>query len=370
MQRLHTCPRPDYARRVEAQGLSFHARAKYWTEEACYRLTPEEVETLETATAELHALYGAGLDRAIAEGRLHDLAVPERFHAALAASWRNRAPSIYGRFDLAFDGHSPPKLLEYNADTPTSLLESAVIQWTWKQDLYPQTDQFNSIHERLIGAWSAVPHPGPVTVTCLSDQEEDWVCAAYLLDTLAQAGRGGSIIEIGEIGWDPAQRLFIDELNIPIRQLFKLYPWEWLLREEFGAHLLESQTLFIEPLYKAAFSSKGMLALLWEYFPGHPNLLETYRSPSTLASYARKPLLSREGQNVTLVRDRVTIAEVSGDYGAEGYVYQALCTLPSFDGAYPVIGSWVVAGEPVGIGIRESCGLITTDQSRFVPHWF
>lgn len=369
MERLRSRPRKDYAQRVEAQGLSFHARAGYWTEEVCYRLRAEEVDTLEAATTELHGLYGAALDRAIEEHRLSELAVPETFHAALAASWRNHTPSVYGRFDLAFDGQSPPKLLEYNADTPTSLLESAVIQWTWKEDLHPGSDQFNSIHERLITAWSALPCPGPVTIACLTDQEEDWVCSAYLLDTLVQAGRGGSVIELAELGWDPAHQVFIDESSFPIQQLFKLYPWEWLMREEFGVHLLESQTLFIEPLYKAAFSSKGMLALLWEYFPGHPNLLETYRSPTRLPSYARKPLLSREGQNITLVRDGVTIAEVEGDYGFEGYVYQALWPLPSFDGAHPVIGSWVVGGEPAGIGIRESRGLITTDESHFVPHW-
>jgi glutathionylspermidine synthase len=370
MQRLRTRPRAEYAQRVEAQGLSFHARANYWTEQACYRLTGDEVDTLEAATIELHALYGATLDRAIDEGRLSELAVPEAFHAALATSWRDRATSIYGRFDLAFDGRSPPKLLEYNADTPTSLLESAVIQWTWKQDVHPDTDQFNSIHERLIAAWSTLLHPGPVAVACLTDQEEDWVCSAYLLDTLAQARRGGSIVELAEIGWDPARRMFIDESNVPLQQLFKLYPWEWLMREEFGVHLPESRTLFIEPMYKAAFSSKGMLALLWEYFPGHPNLLETHRSPAGLTSYARKPVLSREGQSVTLVREGVTIAAVQGEYGDEGYVYQALCPLPSFDGAHPVIGSWVIAGEPAGIGIRESTGLITTDQSCFVPHWF
>jgi glutathionylspermidine synthase len=59
-----------------------------------------------------------------------------------------------------------------------------------------------------------------------------------------------------------------------------------------------------------------------------------------------------------------------GTYGEEGYVYQALAPLPSFAGAHPVIGSWVIAGEPAGIGIRESEGLITTDRSRFIPHFF
>jgi glutathionylspermidine synthase len=370
MERLRAAPRPDYARRVESQGLSFHAREDYWVENACYRLTADEVEDLDAATTELLSLYGEALDRVIDAGRLGELAVPEQFHAALAASWRSRAPSLYGRFDLAYDGRSPPKLLEYNADTPTSLLESAVIQWTWREDVHPEADQFNSIHERLIDAWREFPDPAPVIVACLADNEEDWVCSAYLLDTLVQSGRGGAVTELAEIGWDPGQRCFVDDLNRPIRQLFKLYPWEWLMREEFGPHLLECRTSFIEPMYKAACSSKGMLALLWEYFPGHPNLLETHRVPGRLASFARKPLLSREGQNVTLVQDGVTVAEMGGVYGAEGCVYQQLCALPSFDGAHPVIGSWVVGGEPAGIGIRESRSLITTDQSRFVPHWF
>jgi glutathionylspermidine synthase len=355
---------------VEAQGLSFHASAGYWTEDVCYRFTAQEIDALEAVTADLHGLYSAALDRVIDERRLGELAVPDAFHDALASSWRGRTASIYGRFDLAFDGHGSPKLLEYNADTPTSLLEAAVIQWTWKEDVYPEADQFNSIHERLIAAWSALPHAGPLAVACLTDHEEDWICSAYLVDTLVQAGRGGSILELGELGWDPVRKVFVDQADVPLQQLFKLYPWEWLMREEFAVHIPESQTLFIEPLYKAALTSKGMLPLLWEYFPGHPNLLEAYRVPGKLTSFARKPVLSREGQNVTLVRNGVTLAEVQGGYGAEGYVYQALCALPEFDGAYPVIGSWVIAGEPAGIGIRESSGLITTNESRFVPHWF
>jgi len=142
------------------------------------------------------------------------------------------------------------------------------------------------------------------------------------------------------------------------------------MREEFAPHLLESRTLFVEPMYKAAFSSKGMLPLLWEYFPGHPNLLECHRSQRALSSYARKPVLSREGQNVRLVQDGEIIAETQGDYADEGFIYQALCPLPAFGGVRPVIGSWVIAGTAAGIGIRESDGLITTDQSHFIPHFF
>ena len=51
-----------------------------------------------------------------------------------------------------YDGKAPPRLLEYNADTPTALLEASVAQWFWLQDCFPTADQFNSIHERLIDA--------------------------------------------------------------------------------------------------------------------------------------------------------------------------------------------------------------------------
>src|ERR1700740_969359 len=119
------------------------------------------------------------------------LAVP-----LIERSWEAEPPSLYGRFDLAYDGRSPPKLLEYNADTPTSLLESAVIQWIWREDVHPEADQFNSIHERLIAAWSALPDHERVVVTCLTDNEEDWVCSTYLLDTLVQSGRGGAVAEL------------------------------------------------------------------------------------------------------------------------------------------------------------------------------
>jgi glutathionylspermidine synthase len=62
--------------------------------------------------------------------------------------------------------------------------------------------------------------------------------------------------------------------------------------------------------------------------------------------------------------------QTDGPYGREGFVYQAWQPLPCVDGNYPVIGSWVIAGKPHGIGIREDSTPITRDTSRFVPHFF
>jgi len=89
-----------------------------------------------------------------------------------------------------------------------------------------------------------------------------------------------------------------------------------------------------------------------------------------MKDYVVKPLLSREGANVSLVENGNVTSKTTGEYGEEGYIYQQLCKLPDFDGNYPVIGSWIIGGEAAGIGIRESNALITDNMSRFVPHFF
>jgi glutathionylspermidine synthase len=355
--------------KLEAQGLSFHARDDYWKEDACYRFDRREIALLEAATNELHDMCLAALARAIADERLGQLAIPQAFWDPIAASLRQGDFSLYGRFDLSYDGHGAPKMLEYNADTPTSLLESAVCQWFWLQDQFPAADQFNSIHERLIARWGDLPAAGDLHVASLEDDEEDWACAAYLVDTATQAGRVATQLSIEAIGWDPAHSRFVDLQGRPIELLFKLYPWEWLMREEFGVHIVASRTRFIEPMWKAALSCKGLLPLLWEFYPGHPNLLPAYFDAGHLGSYAQKPLYSREGANVQLYAQGQRLARAEGPYGHQGHIYQALQTLPVLDGNYAVIGSWVVGGRSAGICVREDVTPITSNKSHFVPHY-
>jgi prepilin-type processing-associated H-X9-DG protein len=118
-------------------------------------------------------------------------------------------------------------------------------------------------------------------------------------------------------------------------------------------------------------SNKGLLPILWELFPGHPNLLPAYEKPDPLGGYyVRKPKLSREGANVTWVDGGVAVEETGGNYGHEGHVYQAVADLPEFDGNRAVCGVWVVDHAPAGLGIREDTRRITGNLSRFVPHFF
>jgi glutathionylspermidine synthase len=119
-------------------------------------------------------------------------------------------------------------------------------------------------------------------------------------------------------------------------------------------------------------SNKGILPVLWELFPDHPYLLAaSFERPAAGADWVKKPLLGREGSNVTLHRAGRELG-TGGDYGKEGFVYQDVGPLKDFEGMYPVVGSWVIGhaegDSAAGIGIRESDTPITTNLSRFVPH--
>jgi glutathionylspermidine synthase len=232
-------------------------------------------------------------------------------------------------------------------------------------------DQFNSIHDKLVAKFKELKdyfHAGPVHFAAM-ETWEDFMTIQYLRDCAEQAGVKTVSMKMAEVGWDSVDNCFVDLELRRIRNIFKLYPWEWLVHEEYGQHLLETadQMHWMEPAWKMLLSNKGILPILWELFPNHPNLLPTYFNPDSLARYAKKPLLSREGANVTLVTEGQTY-RTQGDYGEEGYIYQVLAPLPNFNGNYPVIGSWVIDQESAGIGIRESNGLITDNLSRFVPH--
>ena len=370
MRRESLVPRPDWVARVEALGFTYHTHdnGPYWDESACYVLSSAEVDELEAAGNVLHALYLEAARQVIARGWFERLGIPAKAVPAVVASWERDDPSVYGRFDIAYDGRQPPKLLEYNADTPTSLVEAAVVQWYWMKERFPQADQFNSIHERLIEAWRAVGS-AKVHFTSTGELPEDEQTVAYLMDTCQQAGFSPQWLAIGDVGWDEQARCFADLKGGRIDALFKLYPWEWLWGEPFSAELTKASGLFIEPPWKLLYQSKGMLPVLWELFPGHPNLLAAFDEPMRLnGSYARKPRFSREGANVTLVERGFTLEENHGDYADQGFIYQALAPIPDFGGQRPVMGLWMANNEACGLGIREDTRRITGNFSRFVPH--
>lgn len=400
MQRQMLTPRPGWPAAMEALGFAYHSiDGTYWDESRCYRFSSAEIDAIDDATAELHARALDAAAHVIERGRMDEFAIPRAWQPIVAASFRAfRAGeaagfALFGRMDLVVDGRQPPKLLEYNADTPTACLEASVAQWDWLQAMRPtlgnDIDQFNSLHEKLIAAWQrllalhrrdevrdAAQRPARLHFAAVADSEEDWGNLEYLRDTAMQAGWTTFALPVEKIGVQrTAQGLrFVDAFNVPIERLFKLYPWEWLVREDFAELLaqaiVDGSLALIEPPWKMLLANKAILPVLWELFPDHPNLLPAYASPALLGTrYVRKPKLAREGANVTIVDGPFTQAS-DGGYGAEGFVYQALALPPRHGSDYVVAGSWIVDGVPAGIGLREDDSPITKNTSRFVPHYF
>lgn len=383
MKRLPLAPRPDWKAKAEAVGFTWHHAdmGLYWDERACYAFTMAQVEDhLETAAEELHGLCLELVAEVVErESLMEKLAIPEPMRDVVAASWRAKDPSLYGRFDFFYDGAAPPKLYEYNADTPTSIYEAAVFQWLWLEDvtgegrLPANTDQFNAIHEKLQARFAALfPGGGFVHFASVADFTEDRQTVRYLEDVAGQAGIEPKFVAIDQIGVNQEGQ-FVDQDGFLIFALFKLHPWEMMFREPYAAHLPATETLFLEPAWKGVLSNKAILPLLWERHPGHPNLLPAFfdddpKAAELGSSYVRKPLFSREGANVELVEKGRKAGVLDQGYGAEGFIRQALKAPPRFGSNYPVVGAWMIGDEAAGIGIREDRGRVTRDRSRFVPH--
>ena len=391
--------RPAWRQQAESLGFRFHSigGTPYWDESAHYRFTLEEIERdIEAPTQELHELCMDLVARALGnEDYLRRLAIPQAYWGYLRTSWSRGDPHLYGRMDFAYsgrvDGGGPAKLYELNYDTPTSLYEAAVFQWIWLQEsiqqgaLPPAADQYNSLQERLLGAFQyfAPRIPGLMHFASVRDSEEDRATVQYLQDLATQAGMQTQYLAIEDIGVGTDGR-FTDREDRRIETIFKLYPWEFMLAEEFAPHLPTCGATWIEPSWKLILSNKGALALLWELHPDHPNLLPTFfeegptavpdasTTPAARAplpsGWVRKPLFSREGANVEVMTDRGEHLEAPGPYTDFPYVRQEYHALPRFANRYTLIGSWVVGDQPAGIGIREDDSLITRDTARFVPH--
>jgi glutathionylspermidine synthase len=404
MQRITLTPRAGWQTKVESVGLTYHSPEvmtprTYWDESACYEFTAAEVDTLETAANSMQEMCLAAAQHIIDNKRYTELEIPAAAIPVIEWAWNAEPPALYGRFDFSWAGAESgqsPKLLEYNADTPTSLLEAAVVQWHWLEEvgtslpsshnvltfLAPKADQLNSIHERLIAKWKDIkPYLNATVYFAGADEPEDILTLAYLQDTAQQAGLTAQPIAMLDIGWNEDRNSFLDLKEDRITSIFKLYPWETMMAEQFAAQALATyrDMQWIEPIWKMLLSNKGILPILWELYPNHANLLPAYFEASPADShgmrdFVRKPLHSREGANITVVRNGAATITTDGPYeGAR--IVQALAPEAVFHDStsqprYPVLGLWMIDQECGGMGIRESGGPVTDNLSSFVPHYF
>jgi glutathionylspermidine synthase len=394
MQRVELPERPGWMKTAEDLGFRFHTMygEPYWDETSAFSFTLEQIERdIEDPSTELHAMCLQAVDVVVvSEELMGRLGIPETFRDFVVRSWRAREPALYGRFDLAYDGTGPAKLLEYNADTPTSLYEAASFQWLWLEEmreagaLPPTADQFNMIHEALVSRFQEMFVPGGnLHFASAEGVEEDFATVEYMAWAAKEAGLFAHYTPLEAIGVTETGQ-FADAEDRVIGALFKLYPWEEMLEDPFAAAIPGAHCRVIEPPWKALLSNKGILPVLWRLFEGHPNLLPAFFEDEITSGGAAvdraaadmtrgrvtKPIFSREGASIRI--DEAGLSPLlSGDhsYDRHARIVQAYAALPRMGGMYPVLGSWIVGNACVGLGIREDASRITQNLSRFKPHF-
>lgn len=420
MKRCLAPARPNWQTIVTNDGVPYYQTAHddgrrptpYWVDGLYYEFTLDEIARIEAAAIELYKLFDdTGKLVVESEDMLRRLHIPEQCWTAVRQSWWGEPPYVTARFDLAYNPLTGAiKLLEFNAQTPTSLPESAIAQWHWLEDMkamHPErfpahTDQFNDIWDGLIRAWQRqVPANATIHFACLSSEDiedngEDLCNTTVLMEAAQKAGYKTSLMWMQDITWHEEEQALADPDGNIITHLFMLYPYEWVFlgKEEIAQYILQltdpndrkmprpqgfvmptNAVQFINPLYTMVWSNKGILPMLWEQFENHELLLPAYfDDPHGMLDYVEKPLLSREGANVTIYRDGQAVETLGGEYGEEGYVYQQYVDLYGHgsDGGsdlfFPILGVWVADGDVVGMGIRESMSRITNNSSRFASH--
>ena len=379
MKRSAYPERANWRGKAAEAGFGFHEMygEPYWLDDAAYVFSMEEIERdIEAAAEVLHEMCMDIMPDIVAsEEALTKLAIPSSQHDLVRRSWEDGDRHLYGRFDFAYTGAGPAKLLEYNADTPTSIFEAAWFQHNWMIDqieagvLPEDTDQFNWLQESLVEAFARFAPDRIFHFACWMANEEDRGTSTYLMDCAIQAGHKTEMIDIRDIGVDDQGRL-TDTSDRTIDRCFKLYPWEDMFTEPFAAHLRPG--LFVEPAWKAVLSNKAILPLLWDRHRGHPNLLPSYFTDdpraSDLGDHVTKPFFSREGQNVVLVESGQAVEVAEGEYSEGPRIAQGYAPLFETQGRHAVLGAWMIGDRAAGLGMREDGSRITKDMSRFVPH--
>lgn len=378
-------PRDNWQERVCQLGFSFFEvsqRYPYWVDDRFYQFNSQQIDQIDKASEKLHDMAIQAIQYVFDHHLLDKFGIPKQHYRLLENSWATDKSYLYGRFDLAWDGKTPPKLLEYNAQTPTSLFETGVVAWDWMTtnvdlgQLPRHADQFNIVDEQLIEQFRQLlitkkPESPILHFIVCEDSDEDLRTVQYLAACADEAGWESVWLDVHAIQLTVDNR-FADHESKLITTAFWLYPYEFALLDEYSQYIENAQIKFIEPLWKVLLSSKALLPILWELYPEHENLLPCYFSDDpradTIKNKVIKPIYSREGANISIILDGENVETSKGNYGEEGFITQQYWPLTSFNHGRCVFGSWMVGRVAAGIIIRESKSRITDDVALFIPH--
>ena len=375
---------------LESLGFVWHTdsdESSYISDELVV-ISEAEAEAYYEATNELYDMYVEAAEHVVENNLFHEIGIPFNLVEAIKESWENDVHwHLYGRFDLAggVDGN-PIKLLEFNADTPTALFETAIVQWAMlKQNGLEESSQFNATYEALINNFKRL-----VTleedVSAFEENYDGWHFlftsvrgnaeeenTVKLLQHIAtEAGFNTEFAYIDDIEFSAEEGIFHNETNFEL--WFKLIPWEDIALEESDLAMLltniikNQKAIIFNPAYTLLFQSKGLLKILWDLYPNHPLLLESSFEPLEGQKQVKKPIFGREGGNVSILDENASELEsIDGDYANHKMIYQAYTELTTDTQGDSYQAGVFYAYEACGLGFRKG-GKILDNMSKFVGH--
>ncbi|HJE65434.1 glutathionylspermidine synthase family protein [Campylobacter avium] len=374
---------------LESIGFSWHTDkdGSNYLEDEIICISENEANAFYEASNELYDMFVAAAQKVIDENRFDELDIPFNLIDAIKMSWENDVHwHLYSRFDFAGGlDEKPIKLLEFNADTPTTLFETAILQWALlRQNDMNESSQFNSLYESLmdnfkrlitlddsVDSFDEYYEGWKILFSSIAANSEDELTTRLLEHIAKEAGFNTNFSFIDEIEFSP-EGIFKEGLNY--EYLFKLIPWENIAIEEGELAMLLTQiiknqkAIILNPAYTLLFQSKGILKILWELYPNHPLLLETSDKPLKGKKCVKKPMFGREGANVSILDENGdVIQENGGEYSNNKFIYQEFTELNSKDENYYQAGVFF-AYEACGLGFRKG-SLIMDNFAKFVAHY-
>ena len=376
---------------LESIGFTWHTdtdKTSYISDEVV-SISENEATAYYEATNELYDMYCETAQYVIDNNLFHELDIPFNLVEIIKASWDDDVHwHLYGRFDLAggLDG-KPIKLIEFNADTPTAVFETAIVQWAMlKFNELEESSQFNSLYEALKDNFKRfVTLDGDIEefekhyeklnwkilFSSVAGNDEEEHTTKLLQHIATEAGYKTDFEFIGDVGFSGDGISKDDEL---FEFWFKLIPWEDIAIDEGELAVIlteminNKKAIIFNPAYTLLFQSKGIMKILWDLYPNHPLLLKTSFEPLENTKQVEKMCFGREGANVAIVNaDNSLETKTDGVYENFKPIYQEYVEFPQDQNGDHYQAGVFYSYEACGLGFRKG-GVILDNMSKFVGH--
>ncbi|APW65824.1 glutathionylspermidine synthase [Poseidonibacter parvus] len=376
---------------LESIGFVWHTdedNSSYIADEVVV-VNENEANAYYEACNELYDMFCEAGEHVIENDLFHEINIPFNLVETIKESWENDVHwHLYSRFDLAggLDG-APIKLIEFNADTPTSLFETAIIQWALlKANGLDEASQFNNLYDalkdnfkRIITLDSDIEKfdeyyndlGWKILFSSISSSAEDENTTKLLQHIANEAGFNTDFEFIDKVGFND-EGIFKDEESFEF--WFKLIPWEDIAIDESELALVladiikEKKAIIFNPAYTLMFQSKGFMKILWDLYPNHPLLLETSFEPLDGKKQVEKRCFGREGANTKIINEDGSIdVQTEGEYEGHKAIYQEYVELNTDSNGVTYQAGVFYAYEACALGFRRG-EKILDNMSKFVGH--